>query len=238
MSSGKGAESMETKTFVMRGWTVMVVAICLIVAGTQAAVGTVNLQGRGYYNETAVLYGGGLNGVEAWSGVYTWTVVGWTGLGKDVPGWGFCLELAQEGKNGWHDLLELQDAPLPSQYGTPMGMVKADYIRELWGRYFDPAWPTGADTQKAEAFSAAIWEIVYETESIWDVTSGTGFKATGVEQAALANSWLASLNGQGPKATNLYAVSRDDGQDYVVQIPEPMTILILALGSIWVRRVS
>ena len=113
-----------------------------------------------------------------------------------------------------------------------MGMTKANYIRELWGRDFDPAWATGANTQMAEAFNACIWEIIYETDPVWDVTSGTGFYATGIEQAATANLWLSQLNGDTNYfANNLVATSTPDGQDYVVQIPEPATLSLLAVGA-------
>lgn len=215
-------------------WVCAAVFVVLAVAA-QASMGTVNISNLGYFNEKATVTGGGLSGKEVWSGVYTWNVAGWTGQGQYVPGWGFCIELAQLGTVGWLDLIALDQAPLPALYGTPTGMTKADAIRELWGRFFDPAWAAGSDTGKAEAFGAAIWEIVYETEATWDVSSGAGFLATDLD-ATQANAWLDALDGNGPKASNLVALSRIDGQDYVVQIPEPATLLILGLGSMLCRR--
>ena len=74
--------------------------------------------------------------------------------------------------------------------------------------------------QMAEAFGAALWEIIYETDPTWDVTSGTGFHATGIEQAATANLWLSQLNGDTAYfANNLFATSSPYGQDYLIQIP-------------------
>jgi hypothetical protein len=124
-----------------------------------------------------------------------------------------------------------------------MGTTKANYIRELWGRHFDPAWTTGANKKLAEAFGASLWEIIYETDPVWDVTKGPGFRATGIEQATTANAWLHELNGDTAYfVNNLAATSSPYGQDYLIQIPkstivpEPMTVIILGLGTLTVMR--
>lgn len=217
---------------------VWVVGVLLVAVSAEATLlGTVNIQNRNNaLSDQCKLWGGSLVGVTAKTGVYSWTNAGSTGLGQYVPDWGFCIELPQQEKNGWHDVIPLQEAPLPPLYGSPMGIAKADAIRELWGRFFDANWLTGADKQKAEAFSTAIWEIVYETDATWNVSSGTGFYAINIEQVALANSWLSQLDGTGPKADNLVAISTEEWQDFVVQIPEPATLAMLALGSLLVLR--
>ncbi|MDD5135662.1 MAG: hypothetical protein PHP01_09685, partial [Phycisphaerae bacterium] len=165
-------------------------------------------------------------------GIYSWTNQGGTGLGQFVPDWGFCIELTQPPVNGWQEIIPLAEAPLPIEpiYGTPMGPVKADYIRELWGRFFDSDWITGADKEFAEAFNVALWEIIYETDSVWDVTSGAGFHATGIQQAAVANDWLGQLTGDSAYFEN-NLVATNDGQDYLVLIPEPLTIAFLSIGA-------
>ena len=89
----------------------------------------------------------------------------------------------------------------------------------------------------AEAFGVALWEIIYETDPTWDVTSGTGFHATGIEQAATANLWLSQLDGDTAYfANNLVATSSPYGQDFLIQIPEPMTVIMLGLGTLSVVR--
>ena len=126
-----------------------------------------------------------------------------------------------------------------------MGDEKADYLSELWARHFDSAWVGSGKFTKnqkkgAEAFAAAMWEIIYEDlpgqSSGWDVkTDGSagalGFRARDLD-TSLANQWLHSLTGAGPKA-NLLALTNDCKQDFLteVPIPEPATIVMLGLGS-------
>jgi hypothetical protein len=229
---------------------VATVLIGIILTSTASATiyGTVNIQdfnnnssdigtigGTGLFNLT------GLTQVTCYTGIYSWKNEGYTGLGKYVPDSGFCVELVIGAPSGWYDVISLDDAS-----NGPMGTTKANYIRELWGRDYNPDWiinPTTTNKQMAEAFGTAIWEILYETDPRpWDVTSGTGFWATGIEQAATANLWLSQLNGDTSYfANNLVAIHYEGtttGQDYTVLIPmppgvpEPATIGLLGLGAV------
>jgi hypothetical protein len=233
---------------------VVLVGIALTSTASATILGTADIQNHNNaLSDTGQLWGGGLNGAFCRTGIYSWTNAGGTGLGEDVPGWGFCIELTQGASNGPVDVIPLEEAPLPLAvlYGTPMGTTKADYIRELWSRNFDPNWvtsPTSTTKKLSEAFSAAVWEIIYEalpaSPLSWDVNTGTGFHASYIEQAVTANTWLHSLTGNGPFAEDLYAISPTDarpGQDYLVQIPdgnvpEPATIAMLGLGSLVLLR--
>jgi hypothetical protein len=224
----------------MRRLFAAVVLVGIVLTSTAGAtiLGTVNIQNHNNsLSDTGTLWGGSLSGLTAYTGTYSWTNAGGTGLGTQVPNWGFCIELTQGPYNGWQNVIPLAEAALP---GTPMGTTKANFIRELWGRDFNYNWitnPTTANKQLAEAFGAAVWEIIYETGSTWNVTSGTGFHATGIEQAATANLWLSQLNGNTAYfANNLVATSTPCGQDYLVQIPEPATIGLLGLGSLVLLR--
>jgi len=223
---------------------VVLVGIALTSTASATILGTVDVENHNNgLSDIGTIWGGGLSALTGYTGVYSWTNEGGTGLGTAVPDWGFCIELTQEPYNGWQYVLPLNEASLPAAYGTPVGNNKANYIRELWGRDFNPGWTTGADKQMAEAFGVALWEIIYETGPVWDVTSGTGFYATGIEQAATANLWLSQLNGDTAYfATNLFATSSPFGQDYLIQIPgaasipEPITAIMLGLGALSIMR--
>jgi len=221
---------------------VSISAVVLVISSLACAVpmGTVYVQSHSNgLSDTGYITGAGLNNLNGYTGIYSFTITSSTGAGAYVPNWGFCSDLTQGTVTGWADVIALQDGPLPSAYGTPMGVTKANYIRELWGRFFNPAWATGVDKQGAEAFGTAVWEIIYETDSTWDVTAGTGFKASGIEQAANANSWLSQLNQDSQYfANNLVLISSSAGQDFLVQIPEPMTICLLGLGALAMIRKS
>jgi hypothetical protein len=238
---------MALLTHLRKSVSVFTVAVVLVgialTSSASATLGTVNIQDHNnHYSDTGTLYGDGYpGGVYAYTGVYSWTnthAIGTTGLGTLVPDWGFCIELAQTVQNGWSNVMPLQEAPLPILYGSPMGVTKANAIRELWGRNFNPTWATGANRQMAEAFSACIWEIVYETDPVWNVSSGAGFHVgSNVEQAATANTWLGQLTGNTAYfAHNLYSICTETGQDYVVQVPEPATIALLGLGALALVR--
>jgi hypothetical protein len=144
-----------------------------------------------------------------------------------------------------YDVVMPEEAPQPTTFlGGPIGPEKAEYLRELWGRFFDPSWTgdgpfTEQQNSDAEAFTAAIWEIVYEelpeSPLLWDVTvDGTigdlGFRCENADTST-ANDWLHVLDGTGPKA-NLRVFSYLGKQDYIVMIPEPATIALLGLGTL------
>lgn len=223
---------------------IVLVGIALSSTASATLLGTLNVQNRNNnFSDIGTIWGGGRANLTCRTGVYSWTNTGSTGLGEYAPNWGFCIELSQSPRNGWQDIVPLDEASLPAAYGTPVGANKANYIRELWGRDFDPTWATGANKKLAEAFGVALWEIIYETGSTWDVTSGPCFHATGIEQAATANLWLSQLNGDTAYfANNLAATSSPYGQDYLIQVPkstsvpEPMTVIILGLGALTVMR--
>ena len=174
----------------------------------------------------------GVRNVQGYGGFYVLNKTAGTGDGALIANGlvnSACIELVQDAVTGsyTYDVVMPVDAPVP--LGT-MGAGRAAQLQELWGRYYLTA---SADPQKAEAFSAAVWETIYESDAARDVTVGTGFScselATGMD--VLANTWLASLDGSGPMA-DLRALVSTTSQDYVVEIPEPVTAALVLIGSL------
>ncbi|HJX03098.1 MAG TPA: PEP-CTERM sorting domain-containing protein, partial [Dehalococcoidia bacterium] len=212
-------------------------------------VGTMDIVHSGYgANGVMTVWGGGLSDLDVYGGVYMLNKTDGTGLGNIWPNGligGFCIELHQWSPDTTlkYDVVGLHEVNNSFMGGT-MGTEKADYLAELWGRFYNPAWADGGpysseEKSKAEAFAAAVWEIIYEdlpaSPLSWDVTTdgsagAHGFFASNVDADA-ANSWLRALTGCGPKA-QLMAVVNDGKQDFIIQVPEPATICLLGLGGL------
>lgn len=231
-------------------------AILSLPCGAQACLlGTIDIvyDGAGA-GGTAELWGGGLEGATRRTGVYMLDKTSGTGDGElwenGLIG-AFCIELSEvaPGYTKTYGVVLPEDGQKPTTFlGEKIGFEKAEYVREIWGRFFDPAWvgsgpSTLQQNSDAEAFAAAIWEIIYEdlpaSPSMWDVrvdsTSGPlGFRATGLDSDT-ANSILHSLDGTGPKA-DLRAFVYCGKQDYITEVPEPATILLLGLSSLALLR--
>jgi hypothetical protein len=165
---------------------------------------------------------------SGWAGVYNF--VNSTG---DLTGSldAFCIDVNQgisQGETVTFEVQPLEAAPTP---GTAMGDGKADLIRELWGRDFALI---GENNRRAAAFQIAVWEIINETSGTLNLSNGY-FGATASDSATitLANSWLSELDGTGPMANILVALTSDNRQDYVVQgAPAPTGFVLGAIGAL------
>ena len=151
-----------------------------------------------------------------------------------------CIEVQTISGGGiyWYDVVDPSDVPVPDgpydQGQGPMGVAKADYLREFWALAFGSV----TNNVTAAAFQLGVWEIVFEDlpttpPTGWDVTTGrfeTLLDANSSAAITQANAWLASVDGVGPKAT-LYGLRSNSAQDMIVS-PEPATLAFLGLGSI------
>jgi len=230
---------------------VLIITACFLSVESAATpiYGTVTMSPSGFgARDTMTIWGGGWTGLNVYAGVEMFNKTAGTGQGQYLDNGyigGFCMDLSEyvATSSRTYDVIMLQDGPRPTTFlGQAMGQAKADYIAELWGRFYDPAWSAGGtytsqQNKNAEAFAAAIWEIIYEdlptSSAGWDVTvDGTsgnrGFKAANLDYQK-ANNWLYALNGTGPMA-DLRGLSYVGAQDFIVQIPEPATIAFLAFG--------
>ncbi len=241
----------KRKVFIVGIATALALA-CLTKA---TPLGTIEINKIGYGAESTIwVWGDNLNGISGYGGIYLFTKTGGTGQGNIWPNGliaAFCFEPPEEAPTGTttYDVVLPEQAPKPTDFlGGPIGFEKAEYIRELWGRFFDPAWVNGEpftsqQNSRAAAFTAAIWEILYEdlppSPLGWDVTvDGTpgdlGLRCW-TEGAATANDWLHALDGTGPEA-DLRVFISEGNQDYIIQVPEPVTIALLGLGSLGLLR--
>jgi hypothetical protein len=126
------------------------------------------------------------------------------------------------------------DAPYSS-----MGALRAKLIAELWSNDFSKV---SHSNSNGAAFQIAIWEIINETTTdknghlILNVTTGT-FWAQDSNSTTLktANRWLSNLDldGNGPQASGLIALTATGAQDYVVQIatPAPPGLVLGIIGA-------
>lgn len=243
----------EKKMKIPKMATILCTALVLALPCVTRAVpvGTVDIVHDDFgANADAQVWGGAQAGSIAYSGVYMLGKSGGSGEGDIWPDGqlgSFCMELNEHAPDETftYDVVMLEDAPVPTTFlGGAIGADKAKYLRELWGRFFDPAWVgsgpfSSEQNSDAGAFAVAIWEIIYEDLPScplgWDVTVDStdgelGFYAVGVDTDK-ANDLLHSLTGCGPKA-DLRAFVRCGTQDYLVEVPEPATIALLGFSGV------
>lgn len=145
----------------------------------------------------------------------------------------YCTELTQWAHSGVYEIVDVADAPSSG----PMGTAKAEAIYRLFN-----ATNGGADVntgQKAAAFQAAIWEIVY------DFDQGMNFSGGKVQISGLNSTHFNLYTGfandaQGDKTPTVIAYSNTQYQDQlgvqVVPLPGAATMAGLGLAGMAARR--
>jgi hypothetical protein len=126
-----------------------------------------------------------------------------------------------------------------------MGTVKANELRELFGRYY-PVLGAALTSDQGSAMQIAVWEIVRETSATLNIHNGNvtfqnpANPAVDTTAMILAQTYLSSLDGTGPKLNNIYALTSGSlgvpgNQDLVVQViasPEPATLVTMGAALI------
>jgi hypothetical protein len=181
--------------------------------------------------------------VDTTTGIFEFSRTGGTLTGPPLGNFfAFCIEPREFVSQGSSYTYDFSDLSQGATNIGGMGVTKANLIRELFGRY-NPTFDPNLSATTIGALQIAIWEIVRETSGTLNVSNGTVQFRNAADPAALtlAQTFLTSLTGSGPRVNNLYALTAAGAQDVLVQVtPEPATTFGagLALAGIlgYVRR--
>ena len=191
--------------------------------------------------------GDGAGFVSTTTGMFSFTRTGGTQVG--IPNgtlYGYCIEPREFVSAGTTYTYDFTNLDMGATNIGGMGVAKADLLRELYGRFY-PVIGAPIDAMHASAMQIATWEIVRENSGTLNVFTGNVVYQNPQNAAslALAQTYLAALNGTGPRASGLYAMTAVGAQDIIVQVtseaPEPVEfattgIALIALAMMWRRR--
>lgn len=209
-----------------------IVSAAIVIAGLAGAASATTIQARldsvNPEVHMSVSSDGGATTRTLYTGVNNFTVLGGDPTELAPTFKAFCIDLGQTiGFGSTHSFTKnaVEAAPIP---GGGMGNVKADLLRELWGRHF-----LGINSNiKGAAFQAAVWEIVFDTGL--DLASGTVRISGNGDVLNQAASYMASLNGDSGHFAPVYALSSNTTQDMLV--PTPGALALLGLGGMVAGR--
>lgn len=115
---------------------------------------------------------------------------------------------------------------------TALGATRADALSRLASQYLGSV----NNAVTSAAFQLAVWEIVYETASSYNINTGNfhAWNAGNASALTLAQSWLTTLPGTSTYSTAVYqSPTRQDLAVFApVEVPEPTTLGLLGIGLI------
>ena len=229
-------------------WMVVVALVAWTGAASAETVNTVEATFTDIVNRKAVHVQNG-NELYVWAGQSLFKNLG---ISPNLPSnpayylgdWfgGYCIDLHQSITFGYTttwDLKTLEEAPVGSVPGPGMGTDRAQLLKRLWANYY-------TDLHNAE-FQVAVWEILAETSSVYNVTNMNGsFYATRTNEVDidLINDWLdviTATNYSGQETSIMWALTSTATQDFAVlietggvgpgpDVPEPVTMFGLLAG--------
>lgn len=169
------------------------------------------------------------------AGLFNWTRTGGDHTGLQGNFLAFCTELTEHiGGGGSYTYTVDTIENAPTILGG-MGAVKADQMRELFGRYYSPAFTFSLPSTVAAAMQMCVWEISHEQTAGLDVTAGSAqFVNDDPSAVTLANAYLATIDGTGPRDNTIYSLLADGVQDMIV--PAPASIGLAGLGFLAIGR--
>ncbi|HLO40694.1 MAG TPA: hypothetical protein VK176_06700 [Phycisphaerales bacterium] len=169
------------------------------------------------------------------AGLFNWTRTGGDHTGLQGDFLAFCTELTEHvsyGNSFSYTVDTIENAPTVM---NGMGAAKADQMRELFGRYYTPAFVNTLPAVQAVAMQLCVWEISHEQGSSLDLTAGTAqFVNNDAAAVALAQSYLSSIDGTGPRDYSIYSLVGQGVQDMIV--PAPGTLALASAGLLAIGR--
>jgi hypothetical protein len=136
----------------------------------------------------------------------------------------------------------LLDPPFSYTNATAVA-ASPEALEWMWGTHYDEVITNAV---KAAAFQLAYWEIVHETSGIYDVSSGSFYMSNLVTSSSNINgATFASLVSYANQYLNsstwtdkaeLLTLNQNGYQPFIVEIPEPLTITLFALGGMLLKK--